>query len=155
MTPKELAEIEGRLKAATPGPWQTREGDPSTVETTASALEPQQREVCDTGFRDSPGGVKECRANARFIAHAPDDVARLLAEVRRLTPAVKVARWEAGVDDYEDCTVLRDPATNAVLGWYNRFGFGECIWAQHLFPGAKRKVADLATKNGWEVRDGE
>ena len=101
MTLDELLEIETRLTTATPGPWQTREGDPSTVETTAPAAAENQREICDTGFRDSPGGAQECRANARFIAHAPTDIPRLIAEVRRLsaevhrlTPGPKVARWE-------------------------------------------------------------
>lgn len=83
------------------------------------------------------------------------DIAALLSEVRRLTPAPRIAVWEAGVDDYEGCTVLRDPATGAVLGWCNQFGLGECMWDNRvtLFPGAKRKIADLAVKNGWKVRD--
>jgi len=110
MTPKELAEIEGRY---------TRTGSPK----------PLWQEVCV-------------------------DVAALLSEVRRLTPAGKVARWEVGVDDYEGCTVLRDPATNAVLGWYNRHDWGGSIWHHDGFANHK-SLTDLATKHGWEVRDGE
>lgn len=127
MTPRELAEIEGR-------------------NATARAY---MKDAIAAGVKPYIEGD-----DVRVVL---DTVDALVAEVRRLTPAVKVARWEAGVDDYEDCTVLCDPATNAVLGWYNRFGLGECIWgdAVTLFPGAKNKIAEYAKKNGWEVRDGE
>jgi len=150
MTSAELAEIEGRLLAATPGPWQTRHGDPSTVETTASAAAENQREVCDTGFRDSPGGVGECRANARFIAHAPTDIAALLAEVRRLTPAVKVARW--------DGRELRD-ASGKVLAWYSarngRFPAwtDNGSWYPHTEPEARAHIEAWARSKGWEVHN--
>lgn len=74
---------------------------------------------------------------------------------KRPGKAARVAVWEPGEDDYEGCTVLRDPATDAVLGWYNQADWGACIWAEGEFPGAKRKIAKHAAKNGWEVRDGE
>lgn len=83
------------------------------------------------------------------------DIARLLAEVRRFTPAPKVAKWEAGVDDYEGCTVLRDPASGAVLGWYVEGGVGGCVWLSPVVAHPRQRITTYATKNGWEVRDGE
>lgn len=109
---KALAEIEARLKAATPGDeWTWRE--------------------------------IEMRA----------DIDALLAEVRRLTPAPRIAVWEAGVDDYEGCTVLRDPATGAVLGWYGEVGVGGCVWLSPIVAYPRQRISTYAKKNGWEVRD--
>lgn len=139
MSPEELAKIETRLKAATPGRWAVDALRVVRGTTVVCTLPLNYRGPAP--------------ADADFIAHAPSDIAALLAEVRRLTPAPRIAVWEAGVDDYEGCAVLRDPATGAVLGWYNQADWGGCIWAEGEFPGAKRKVTKHAAKNGWEVRD--
>lgn len=87
MSPEELAEIEARLKAA--------QGDDGTLALTAD-------EYGHVWYADGDACVY-VRGNlglgingselARLLAHAPSDIARLLAEVRRLTPAPKVARW--------------------------------------------------------------
>jgi len=78
--PLDLAPIEARLKAATPGPW---------------------RWVAVSGGWDgvaAEGGPDICRlslnlgANAILIAHAPTDIAALVAEVRRLQAALQTAR---------------------------------------------------------------
>jgi hypothetical protein len=100
MTDEELAEIERRVAEATPGPWYVRQLDdvhamslvgistlPDTglgerwpdwdcTELVAATLVQEPRYVGrDDGSWD---------ANASFIAHARDDVPRLIAEVRRL-----------------------------------------------------------------------
>ena len=87
----ELAEIEARANAATPGPWTThvvyrvitpRAGDDGYL-------------VADCGASESPDC---CEGNAPFIAHARTDVPALVAEVRRLAAEVErlsamVPRW--------------------------------------------------------------
>lgn len=153
MAPEQLAEIEARLKAATPGPWiphfRYKPGHPWEGCDIEAGDERWAAKV-HTG-RDADSYARDA-ANARFIAHAPTDIAALLAEVRRLTPTPKVAVWEAGVDDYEGCTVLRDPASGAVLGWYNSHNWGGSIWRYDAFTNRK-SLTDLAVKKGWEVRD--
>lgn len=79
MTYEELAAIQGRLKNITPPPWfhvlasiVGTKDDPESSDATC---------VCCTEWGycgDDP------QANAEFIAAAPDDIARLLAEVERL-----------------------------------------------------------------------
>jgi len=69
MTDQELAEIEGRLHFLPPGPWQT------DALSGARVLDPLQP-INPMPFQDTNV--------AEFIAHAREDVPRLLAEVRRL-----------------------------------------------------------------------
>jgi len=83
LTAAELAEIEARCEAATPGPWKH---DPDTAE---MAIDGPREEgvVAGCGCCGSPFGVLDntvAMANGTFIAHARTDVPRLLAEVRRL-----------------------------------------------------------------------
>lgn len=121
MTPAELDVIEARLKAATPGPWVAPCGALGT-------------DVRTLGGASVADDVKRAD-DADFIAHAPTDIAALLAEVRRLTPAVKVARW--------DGRELRD-ASGKVLAWYSREaarfvrGHGTTIYATGVSYGVNR-----------------
>lgn len=78
MTQTQLLEIKSRLAAATPGPWTASQGsdeynDPTEFYYVTSPT--------DTVFLD--GGLCE-QADADLIAHAPDDIAALVAEVERL-----------------------------------------------------------------------
>lgn len=80
MTEEELAAIEARAKAATPGPWVVGET--------------WRDHVVDGRFQDGywpvasqPGMDHEgawLKGNAAFVAHAREDVPALVAEVRRL-----------------------------------------------------------------------
>lgn len=91
MTPEQLAEIEARAAAATPGPWEVAEaGGPrgtdeyfvrmgeddaySDVAIAADIFDPIYNEIS--------------QANASFIAHARADVPALVAEVRRLQEVI-------------------------------------------------------------------
>jgi len=85
--PSRLAEIEARLKAATPGPWAWWR-DPSLVEDGVYAPKhPDTQYDADgklvdacTVCRGMTGPTRE--ANAQFIAAAPDDIAYLLELAR-------------------------------------------------------------------------
>ncbi|NBE52946.1 hypothetical protein GUY60_16230 [Streptomyces sp. YC537] len=100
MTAEELTEIQERADAATPGPWYVRHlDDTHAMNLVAVSTSP------DTGLGERHPGfdhqamvaatlVQEPRyvdvsdelwdENAHFIAHAREDVPRLLAEIHRL-----------------------------------------------------------------------
>ena len=87
MTRPDIEEIEARLGAAAAGQWRAVEnpyGGGAHIETPAIA-------IADVKSR---GGVphpvqKHCLANANLIAHAPTDLAALLAYVKELEVKVK------------------------------------------------------------------
>lgn len=88
MTDDELAAIKGRLAAITEWPWIAfcRTGDRHRIGITNKRLfddgdAPKVLDVVELG--EDTGGIKS-EADAAFIAHAPADIARLLAEVGRL-----------------------------------------------------------------------
>ena len=91
MSPEELAEIEARLKAA--------QGDDGTLALTADEYGYVWYADGDGDACMYVGGSLGLGINgselARLLAHAPTDIAALLSEVRRLTPAPKVARAPA------------------------------------------------------------
>lgn len=89
----DIGAIEARLNAATPGPW-TSEMDADKKATARDWREVWAGSnavvVADGYERHSAGetetvyGVRIRAANAELIAHAPEDLRALLAEVRRL-----------------------------------------------------------------------
>jgi hypothetical protein len=96
MTDSDIAEIEARLKAATPGPWVQMEANPTWIEA-PSHCERGAMHIADVrGWGHLTGGghgahgmgFAEARAiqdaNGAFISHAPTDIAALLEEVKRL-----------------------------------------------------------------------
>ena len=96
MTQEEQDAIKGRLAAITECPWIAfcRTGVRHRMGITNKRLfddgdAPEVLDVVELG--EGTGGIKS-EANAEFIAHAPDDIARLLAEVERLN---KVSRYLA------------------------------------------------------------
>ena len=74
LTDARLAAIRERLAAATPGPWEAR------VEVHGVSLVPLLTNKGHLAFAYGDGWGDD----AEFIAHAPTDVAALLAEVERL-----------------------------------------------------------------------
>ena len=113
MTREELAAIRERVEAATPGPWVAYANAPHEA---AEARPPSGCSVDSRAVenallgagrhRDRNGGFYDdsiaddvvMRADADFIAHAPTDLAALLAEVARLAAEVErlgamVPRW--------------------------------------------------------------
>ncbi len=96
MTDDELDAIKGRLAAITEWPWIAfcRTGVRHRMGITNKRLfddgdAPEVSDVVELG--EDAGGIKS-EADAAFIANAPDDIARLLAEVERLD---KVSRYLA------------------------------------------------------------
>jgi hypothetical protein len=83
MTDEELQAIRERLANATPGPWEAfkdNDGGYNTewLVTTADGYVA----ICDWGN----GTLK---SDAQFIAHAPTDIAALIAEVEKLKAKLK------------------------------------------------------------------
>lgn len=127
LTDQQLDDIEQRAAAATPGPWGTYTFGGDTLIEVAADLEDTgtgyraRRTICrfdeepmdnDPAHRDwdAEQDWQQVRADAEFAAHAPEDVAALLAEVRRLRAevdaleddsALLAALQAAGVDNWE------------------------------------------------------
>lgn len=91
MTDEELAAIQGRLTKATPGPWVHGQNGGYVI----LGYKPEKKRidgygaddhvcVLDDGDHHQYRSEDEQLANAEFIANAPTDIARLLAEVEQL-----------------------------------------------------------------------
>jgi hypothetical protein len=97
MTNEELAEIEARANAATPGPWNdTSEG---------VASEKENYYICEC-YQNDPDDVI-IDADRKFIAHARDDIPNLIAEIKRLRTGIKCA-IEGDVRTMVDSNQARD-----------------------------------------------
>lgn len=93
------------------------------------------------------------------------EVDRLLAEVRRLTPAPKVAVWEAGNGRWAGYTILRDATSrrrirmygpSTVYGWCAVYlDNGDYDQRFQTEPEARAHIDACAKSEGWEVRDGQ
>lgn len=92
LTPERLAEIRGRLEAASPGPWRCWNGFPLVGETAQRlGMHGINRIGPDSYSPDEPGGLLggwseagdlyATAADAEFVATAPTAIAELLAEV--------------------------------------------------------------------------
>ncbi len=111
MTDEELDAIKGRLAAITEWPWIAfcRSGVRHRMGITNKRLfdDSDAPEVLDAvELGEDAGGIKS-EADAAFIANAPSDIARLLAEVERLK---RVSRYLA------ERLVLPGPAGRAYYG---------------------------------------
>jgi hypothetical protein len=80
MTDEELKVIRERCEKATPGPWRA---DGRYIETIEGAEE--EMAIYDEGGHDE--------LDAEFIAHAREDVPRLLEEIERLREGLKKLQW--------------------------------------------------------------
>jgi len=81
MTDEELAAIRERLSAATPGPWVSYDGH--EIDRVVNPDDAREDELIVGSLPYESGGVVR-EEDTDFIAHAPDDVRTLLAEVECL-----------------------------------------------------------------------
>ncbi len=92
MTKEQLDKIEARLMATTPGPWipyyRYKPGRP--WEGCDIDAADNGNEIAKVHTGDDADAYAKDAANSRFIAHAPSDIAALIAEVRRLNAASEV-----------------------------------------------------------------
>jgi hypothetical protein len=79
---KRLDEIEARLKAATPGPWEADEDGQITHSAMQVAIVFSADDFPCADPDETPELRGECEANIALVAHAPDDIAYLLKLVR-------------------------------------------------------------------------
>jgi hypothetical protein len=124
LTDERLAEIEARRNAATPGPWE-QVNKSVRVMGTATTYAPNAYEggICNCLgaqrlYRDKVIDDR-AMANAAFIAHAPDDVADLLAEVRRLREMLDVLKPGVYTEGWE---LVRPNGTSATPDKWRRVG---------------------------------
>lgn len=90
MTPEELKEIEERCNKATPGPWRAcHNGTCSCSQVWSQSADVPVAEVTrgvwgDTGLPYVKIPEKIVEANSLFIAHAKEDVPKLLEYIKEL-----------------------------------------------------------------------
>lgn len=86
LTDQQLDQIAARLQAATPGPWGSHRDLNGTYTIQARPQSTRHGFDTDGDIATLAAGRTDAEsyANARFIAHAPQDVETLLAEVHRL-----------------------------------------------------------------------
>jgi hypothetical protein len=106
MNEQQLNEIEARLKAATSGPWVDTDSKPEAegvvlILAGSDPLSTDAREICV--FCDMEVCDGQDLHNSVFVAHAPDDMAALIAEVKRLQAENATVRnkWTA-MQQFED-----------------------------------------------------
>ena len=131
MTDEELDAIQGRFAAITEWPWivfcRTVVGHRMGITNKRLLDDDDAPEVLDVvELGEDAGGIKS-EADAAFIANAPTDIARLLAEVRRLNKASRYLaeqmvhdggaglRWAGAFD--EDCMRMYETKEEAIQSW--------------------------------------
>lgn len=81
----DLAELEARCKAATPGPWRVLSDPEVACSWLNASAEDDQAAIALFDYRPPEMNL----ANAQFAAQVREDVPRLIAEVRQLRARVR------------------------------------------------------------------
>lgn len=131
MTPEQLAEIDARLRAATPGPW-TKDHCGGGVVRGSTLIEfvrgsSYTQVALAVGLHEKEAGGQE--ENATFIANAPADIAALIAEVKRLREALRQACTCAtcnGAGEIDFVTGYNDNGPNDPIEVYELDECPEC-----------------------------
>ena len=122
LTPEERAAIRERLAAATPGEWEfvpTNNADGDSCERLVVVTDDDPS--LEPDIEDILWGVNSA-ANWSLILHAPTDVARLLAEVERLTEELHLSKL------MEDLERSRRYKTERVLETFRQFDGDADLW---------------------------
>ena len=106
MTPEELQEIEERCNRATPGPW-TNERPTKDQETGFY----KGVAICGFGgktgvFANPPGGQSPFN-DAVFVAHAREDIPKLIAYIKELQYEIEMLSGSPD-ETWEDCGTFKD-----------------------------------------------
>lgn len=83
MTDEQLAEIEARANAATPGPWFWTGRVDDWGHSGPDLMGPNDAVVCQSWGHDADG-LEIADSDMSFIANAREDIPALIAEIRRL-----------------------------------------------------------------------
>jgi len=89
--PIDVEAIRERWELATPGPWRHQAAYEATIEGVALATVCLDHDII-VPRNASPDTAAQSYADAEAIAHAPQDITDLLAEVRRLRQQLRLAR---------------------------------------------------------------
>ena len=164
MTPARLAEIRHRLALAAGAPWHARpalgEMGYSTHVVCLDAGGGCAGEEADVWLHGRNVTVGLCGDAADFVAHAPEDIAALLAEVERLSAKPeRVARWESEPFRYPGYILLLG-ASNRRLAQIGRPWPARETWHAYWRPNgrdfatepeARRWIEAEAARKGWTV----
>ncbi|MEU8537115.1 hypothetical protein [Streptomyces parvulus] len=151
LTEQQLTDIETRTNAATKGPWEHHPayGPNFFANTTGLYLQ---------GVGDLNFGVGEqARADEEFVKHAQQDVAALLAEVRRLQ--AELAEEKATHDPRLRCLIVKPTRDkDQYVGWSNVCEMPAGVWSRETalaygFPASRLDRAD-ATGTSSHIGDG-
>jgi hypothetical protein len=101
LTPEQLAECRERERKATAGPWVHRIGkhqQNQQVQSSEVGLvgDGDESRPLFTGWAWKPGGHRDARPNADFIAHARTDIPALLAHIEEQAADTARLRWFFG-----------------------------------------------------------
>jgi hypothetical protein len=123
-----LDEIQARLSAATPGPWETTQAADEETTTWIEAANGDVLHHDERGYghmRENFAWMK--RADAAFIANAPGDLAYLLAELRKAREAL--ARVE-GLHQPRQF----NPISDGVYFGQSEFNHNICAYDHEYWP---------------------
>ncbi len=140
-TDHQLAEIEARHTAATPGPWGTHRdlNGTYTIQARPRTTTTGMNTDGDIATRTADRTDTESYANARFIAHAPADVAALIAEIRRLRDQLDAIQ-PADEDTLPAWLYQRFAVIHGIPAW-DRIDDGQRAYWEHQAAAVRRAVA--------------
>lgn len=85
LTPTEMAAIEQRAEAATPGPWQVeRNHNGLLIGISSPSQMKHDLDFLFTFYARISRRLSQEELNAEFIVHAREDIPKLIAEIKRM-----------------------------------------------------------------------
>jgi hypothetical protein len=169
----DLDAIEARKNAATKGPWGFYDGDnyadvAADLQITGPGSYSYRQKIArleDEDYWDDPAhendddsrAQEQMAVNAAFIAHAPEDVDAMAAEIRRLR--AELAEERAAHDPRLRCLLVKAaPDKDLYVGWSNTCDMPAGVWSRETaveygFPPSRLDRAD-ETGSSSRIGDG-